>query len=50
MTSSHAILSEPNQLFRQGLKHLLSGTCFEVSAEFNTVELAFSAGDTAEPP
>ena len=38
MTSSHTVLIEPNRLFRQGLKHLLAGTCFEVGAEFNTVE------------
>jgi two-component system nitrate/nitrite response regulator NarL len=50
MTSSHTILIEPNRLFRQGLKHLLSGTCFEVGAEFNSVELAFEAGETAGTP
>jgi hypothetical protein len=30
MTSSHTLLIEPNRLFRQGLKHLLAGTRFEV--------------------
>ena len=50
MTSSHTILIEPNRLFRQGLKHLLAGTCFEVGAEFNTVELALEAGETAGTP
>jgi two-component system, NarL family, nitrate/nitrite response regulator NarL len=51
MTSSpRTILIEPNRLFRQGLKHLLSGTCFEVGAEFNTVELALEAGETAGTP
>ena len=42
MTSSRTILIEPNRLFRQGLKHLLAGTRFEVGAEFNTVELALA--------
>jgi two-component system, NarL family, nitrate/nitrite response regulator NarL len=50
MTSSHTILIEPNRLFRQGLKHLLAGTCFEVGAEFNTIELALEAGETAGTP
>jgi two-component system, NarL family, nitrate/nitrite response regulator NarL len=50
MTSSHTLLIEPNRLFRQGLKHLLAGTCFDVGAEFNTVELALEAGETAETP
>ncbi|UEM07216.1 response regulator transcription factor (plasmid) [Skermanella rosea] len=50
MTSSRTILIEPNRLFRQGLKHLLSGTCFETGAEFSTVELALSAGEAAGTP
>jgi len=50
MTASRTLLIEPNWLFRQGLKHLLAGTCFEVGAEFNTVELASSAGETAGTP
>jgi two-component system, NarL family, nitrate/nitrite response regulator NarL len=50
MTSSCTILIEPNRLFRQGLKHRLSGTRFEVGAEFNTVELALEAGETAGTP
>jgi two-component system, NarL family, nitrate/nitrite response regulator NarL len=50
MTSSCTILIEPNRLFRQGLKHLLAGTCFEVGAEFNTVELALEAGEAAGTP
>ena len=49
-SSSRTILIEPNRLFRQGLKHLLSGTCFEVGAEFNTVELALEAGATGAAP
>src|SRR3954469_5121971 len=49
-SSSRTILIEPNRLFRQGLKHLLAGTCFEVGAEFNTVELALEAGDTDAAP
>jgi two-component system nitrate/nitrite response regulator NarL len=50
MTSSRTILIEPNRLFRQGLKHLLSGTRFEVGAEFNAVELVCSAAETAGMP
>ena len=50
MTSSHTLLIEPNRLFRQGLKHLLAGTCFDVGAEFNTVELALEAGETTGTP
>ena len=34
-SSSHTLLIEPNRLFRQGLKHLLADTCFDVGAEFN---------------
>jgi two-component system nitrate/nitrite response regulator NarL len=48
MTSSRTILIEPNRLFREGLKHLLSGTRFEVGAEFNTVDLALATAETAE--
>src|SRR3954469_22835638 len=50
MTASRTILIEPNRLFRDGLKHLLNGTRFEVGAEFNTVDLACSAAETAEMP
>src|SRR6476620_5759440 len=50
MTASRTILIEPNRLFRDGLKHLLNGTRFEVSAEFNTVDLALAAAETAETP
>ena len=49
-SSSRTILIEPNRLFRQGLKHLLSGTGFDVGAEFNTVELALEAGATGAAP
>ena len=48
MTSSRTILIETNRLFREGLKHLLSGTRFEVGAEFNTVDLALAAAETVE--
>src|SRR3954462_13603619 len=49
-SSSRTILIEPNRLFRQGLQHLLSGTCFDVGAEFNMVELALVAGATGAAP
>src|SRR3954465_5721140 len=48
MTSSRTILIALKRLFREGLKHLLSGTRFEVGAEFNTVDLAVAAAETAE--
>jgi two-component system nitrate/nitrite response regulator NarL len=50
MTSSQTLLIEPTRLFRQGLKHLLAGTCFVVGAEFNTIALALEAGETAGTP
>ncbi len=50
MTASRTILIETNRLFREGLKHLLNGTRFEVGAEFNTVDLALTAAETAETP
>ena len=50
MTSSRTILIETNRLFREGLKQLLNGTRFEVGAEFNTVDLALTAAETAETP
>jgi len=50
MTSSRTILIETNRLFRDGLKHLLNGTRFEVGAEFNTVDLARASAETAETP
>jgi two-component system, NarL family, nitrate/nitrite response regulator NarL len=50
MTSSRTILIETNRLFREGLKHLLSGTRFEVGAEFNTVELAVAAEESVGTP
>ena len=43
-------LIEPNRLFRDGLKHLLAGTRFAVSAEFGTPEQALAqAGAEAAP-
>ena len=50
MSPSRTILIESNRLFRQGLKQLLCGTCFEVGAESSTVERALSAGEVAEVP
>ena len=50
MTTSRTILIETNRLFREGLKHLLNGTRFEVGAEFNTVDLALTAAETAGTP
>ena len=49
-SSSRTILIEPNRLFRQGLKHLLAGTRFDVGAEFNTVELALEAEEITRTP
>ena len=50
MTSSRTILIETNRLFREGLKHLLNGTRFEVGAEFNMISLALDAGETGMMP
>jgi two-component system, NarL family, nitrate/nitrite response regulator NarL len=40
MISPRTILIEPNRLFRQGVKHLLANTRFEVEIEFSTMEQA----------
>jgi two-component system nitrate/nitrite response regulator NarL len=45
--NSRTVLIETNRLFREGLKHLLAGTRFEVGSEFNTVDLALVAGEAA---
>jgi two-component system nitrate/nitrite response regulator NarL len=50
MTSPRTILIEPNRLFRQGLQHLLTGSRFEVGAEFNTVDRALDAGGSDGEP
>ena len=50
MTPSRTILIEPNRLFRQGLQHLLTGSRFEVAAEFNTVDRALDAGGSDLEP
>ncbi|UEM02310.1 response regulator transcription factor [Skermanella rosea] len=54
--NGRTILVESNRLFREGLKHLLAGTRFEVGAEFNTMEQAIAhagaregSGQDAEP-
>jgi len=43
-------LIEPNRLFRDGLKYLLAGTRFAVSAEFSTPEPALAQADTGTAP
>jgi two-component system nitrate/nitrite response regulator NarL len=47
MTSSRTILIESNQLFRQGLKHLLADTRFAVEVEFGTIEQAVTNTELA---
>jgi two-component system nitrate/nitrite response regulator NarL len=47
MTSSCTVLIESNQLFRQGLKHLLADTRFAVQVEFGTVEQAVENAENA---
>jgi len=47
MTSSRTILIESNQLFRQGLKHLLADTRFAVEVEFGTIEQAVANTEVA---
>jgi two-component system nitrate/nitrite response regulator NarL len=48
--TSRTLLIEANRLFRDGLKHLLASSCFDVGAEFSTVELALEAGEVGAPP
>ena len=48
--NSRTVLIEANRLFREGLKHLLAGTRFEVGAEYNTIDLALSAEVTDAAP
>jgi two-component system nitrate/nitrite response regulator NarL len=48
--NSRTILIEANRLFREGLKHLLTGTRFEVGSEFNTFDLALAAGEASAAP
>ena len=48
--NSRTILIEANRLFREGLKHLLTGTRFEVGSEFNTFDLALAAGEAGATP
>ncbi|UEM19650.1 response regulator transcription factor [Skermanella mucosa] len=47
--NGRTILVESNRLFREGLKHLLAGTRFEVGAEFNTMEQAIAHGGQEGP-
>jgi len=47
MTSSRTILIESNQLFRQGLKHLLADTRFAVDVEFGTMDQALANANSA---
>ena len=49
MNSSRTILIETNQLFRQGLKHLLADTRFAVEVEFGTIDQAVADTETAAP-
>jgi two-component system nitrate/nitrite response regulator NarL len=48
--NSRTVLIEANRLFREGLKHLLAGTRFEVGSEYNTIDLALSAEVTDAAP
>jgi two-component system, NarL family, nitrate/nitrite response regulator NarL len=48
--SCRTTLIEPNQLFREGLKHLLAGTRFDVSSEFSTMEAAVKGGSSGASP
>jgi two-component system, NarL family, nitrate/nitrite response regulator NarL len=48
--NSRTILIEANRLFREGLKHLLTGTRFEVGSEFNSFDLALAAGEAGAAP
>jgi two-component system, NarL family, nitrate/nitrite response regulator NarL len=50
MQNSRTVLIEANRLFREGLKHLLAGTRFEVGSEFSTVDFALAAGEAGAAP
>ena len=47
MTTSRTVLIESNQLFRQGLKHLLADTRFAVEVEFGTTAQALANAENA---
>src|SRR3954470_12617830 len=49
-TACPTMLIEPNRLFRDGLKYLLAGTRFAVSAEFSTPEQALAQADAETAP
>ncbi len=48
--NSRTVLIEANRLFREGLKHLLNDTRFEVGSEYNTIDLALAAGEADAAP
>jgi two-component system nitrate/nitrite response regulator NarL len=48
--NSRTVLIEANRLFREGLKHLLADTRFEVGSEYNTIALALAAGEADATP
>ena len=48
--NSRTVLIEANRLFREGLKHLLADTRFEVGFEYNTIDLALAAGEADAAP
>ncbi|HYI73473.1 MAG TPA: response regulator transcription factor [Skermanella sp.] len=48
--NSRTVLIEANRLFREGLKHLLADTRFEVGSEYNTIDLALTAGEADAAP
>ena len=48
--NSRTVLIEANRLFREGLKHLLADTRFEVGSEYNTIDLALAAGEADAAP
>ena len=45
MTDHDTILIEPNRLFREGIKHLLAGSPFCLSAEYASIEQAVGHSD-----
>jgi two-component system nitrate/nitrite response regulator NarL len=48
--NNRTVLIEANRLFREGLKHLLADTRFEVGSEYNTIDLALAAGEADAAP
>jgi len=50
MTHYNTMLIEPNRLFREGIKHLLSESAFRVDEEFASIEAALEHRQSTDEP